>query len=258
MENPFVHSCLIATAITLSIAVILLLGSGLNQINGQNLSLKNCELYINNSQTLKNSMDCDFTNGLIINSNNVNLNLNNAAIMGAGYLNHYTGILISNKSNITLQGDGIVGHFGTGLLIENSTNIDVSSVNFTGNDVSILVKNSSNIKIENDSLYTNTAGVKFYNIHGSSISSNYFESNDISAISLFFSDNNTLSNNSISSSLNGIYIDPKSTNITTDSNQFYRSFGVDINLGNGGKFNQLPNQIFNNSCHITIPELLCK
>jgi parallel beta-helix repeat protein len=206
---------------------------------------------------LQNSLVCNYENGIIINSDNVTLDLNSSSLLGSGYLNPYTGIIIANKSNIIIKGNGIVGHYQTGILIDNSSNIDISSLNLTANDMSILAKNSSHIMIDNNNLYTNTAGVKFYNVDNSSISNNYFESNDISAISLFTSKNNTLSNNSISSSLNGIYLDSISQNITIDTNLFYRIFGVDINLGNGGKINQSLNQIFNNACHLTIPQLLC-
>ena len=128
-----------------------------------------------------------------------------------------------------------MGHYQSGILINNSTNIDISSPNPTANEISILAKNSSHIKIDNNNLYTNTAGVKFYNVDNSSITNNCFESNDISAISLFRSKNSTPSNNSVSSSLNGIYLDPQSQNITIDTNRFNRSFGVGINLGNGDK-----------------------
>lgn len=237
--------------------VVLFYELGFNQINGQNLSSTDCNVQMNHSQALKDPIVCDHENGIIINSDDVTLDLNNQTILGPGYLNPYTGVSISDQSNISLKGGGTVGHYQTGILIDNSTNIDISSLNFTGNEVSILVRNSSHIKIHDNNIYTNTAGVKSYDINNSSISNNYFESNDISAISLFFSKNNTLSNNSISSSLNGIYLDPKSQNITIVYNQFYRSFGVDINLGNGGKTNQSLNQIINNTCHVTIPELLC-
>jgi hypothetical protein len=58
-------------------------------------------------------------------------------------LNPYTGILISNKENITLTGNGIVGHFQIGAYINNSKNVNISIVNFTGNEVSIYAANPS-------------------------------------------------------------------------------------------------------------------
>ena len=58
--------------------------------------------------------------------------------------------------------------------------------------------------------------------------------------------------------LNGIFIDTKSTYTSLNSNHFTRSFGVDINIGNGGKFNEIGNSISNNTCSISIPEKLCK
>jgi parallel beta-helix repeat protein len=121
-------------------------------------------------------------------------------------LNPYNGILISNKENITLTANGIVGHFQIGAYINNSKNVDMSIVNFTENEVSIYAANSSGILIDNNQFYTNTAGIKFYSIGDSVISNNAFDSNDISSISLFGSRDNVINDNLISSSLNGIFV----------------------------------------------------
>jgi parallel beta-helix repeat protein len=230
--------------------------------SGQNVnpdaSLFNCDSYDGKFYTLNESLDCDSENGIAINTNNTVINLNNFSILGSGYLNPYTGILISNKENVTLTGNGIVGHFQIGVYINNSKNVDISIVNFTGNEISVYVANSSGILIANNQFYTNTAGIKFYTIGDSVISNNTFDSNDISSISLFGSHDNIINDNLISSSLNGIFVDTKSTNTSLNSNHFTRSFGVDINIGNGGKFNEIANSISNNTCSISIPETLCR
>ncbi len=230
--------------------------------SGQNVnpdaSLFNCDSYDDKFYTLNQSLDCDSENGIAINTNNTVINLNNFSILGSGYLNPYIGILISNKENVTLTGNGIVGHFQIGVYINNSKNVDISIVNFTGNEISVYVANSSGILIANNQFYTNTAGIKFYTIGDSVISNNTFDSNDISSISLFGSHDNMINDNLISSSLNGIFVDTKSTNTSLNSNHFTRSFGVDINIGNGGKFNEIANSISNNTCSISIPETLCR
>lgn len=221
-------------------------------------SLFTCDSYVGKFYTLNESLDCDFENGIAINTNNTVINFNNSSILGSGYLNPYTGILISNKENVTLIGNGIVGHFQIGVYINNSKNVDISVVNFTGNKISIYAANSSGISIDDNQFYTNTAGIKFYTIGDSVISSNWFDSNDISSISLFGSHDNIINDNLISSSLNGIFVDTKSTNNSLKSNHFTRNFGVDINIGNGGKFNEIDNSISNNTCSISIPETLCR
>lgn len=86
---------------------------------------------------------------------------------------------------------------------------------------------------------------------------NYFESNDNSDIALFKSKYSTLSNNSIFSGLNEIYLDSKGQNNTLDANGFRKSFELDLNLGNGGKINQSFDMVFNNTCRVTIPESSC-
>ena len=111
--------------------------------SGQNVhpdaSLFKCDSYVSEFYTLNKSLDCDFENGIAINTNNTVINLNNFSILGSGYLNPYIGILISNKENVTLTGNGIVGHFQIGVYINNSKNVDISIVNFTGNEISIYV-----------------------------------------------------------------------------------------------------------------------
>ena len=223
-----------------------------------NASLFTCDTYVGRFYTLNESLDCDFENSIAINTNNTVINLNNSSILGSGYLNPYTGILISNKENVTLTGNGIVGHFQIGVYIDNSKNVNISIVNFTGNEVSIHAANSSGILIDNNQFYTNTAGIKSYSIGDSVISNNAFDSNDISSISLFGSHDNIINGNLISSSLNGIFVDIKSTNTSLNSNHFTRSFGVDINIGNGGKFDEIDNSISNNTCSISISETLCR
>ena len=206
---------------------------------------------------LNNSINCDFMNGIIINSSNTRVDFNSSSLLGSGYLNPYTGILMLGSSNITLRGDGSVGHFDTGVLINNTKNVNISNMDFTGNKVSIMVINSSEISITNNYLYTNTVGIKFHNVNSSFISTNSFDSNDISGISFFGSYNDIVDNNLISSSLNGIFLDANSNNITINANMFTRNFGVEINLGDGKTTNETLNLIFNNTCTISIPESIC-
>jgi len=187
----------------------------------------------------------------------MNFDFNSYSLLGSGYLNPHTGILISNVSNINLHGDGRIGHFDIGVLINNSKNVNVTNMNFTGNKVSIKVINSSDIFITNNYLYTNTAGIKFYNVNSSIISANSLDSNDMSSISIFGSYGDKITNNFISSSLNGMFMDTKSNNITINSNIFTRNFGVEINLGDGKETLEPLNLLFNNTCTISIPESIC-
>ena len=165
--------------------------------------------------------------------------------------------MISNISNVTIQGDGLIGHFATGILVNNSKNVYISNINFTGNEVSIKIVNSSGITITDNYLFTDTVGIKFYNVNNSVVLNNFLDSNDIAAISLFESYDNIINNNLISSSLNGIFIDDKSDNITISSNAFTRNFGVEVNIGNGKEINEPLSLVSNNTCIISIPESIC-
>ncbi len=216
-----------------------------------------CNKSVEKAYILNYSTSCDYINGITISNSNTNFDFNESSLLGSGYLNPHMGILISNVSNITLYGDGRIGHFDTGVLINNSKNVNVSNMNFTGNKVSIKVINSSDVYITNNYLSTNTAGIKFYNVNNSIISANSFDSNDISGISLFGSYDDKIANNFISSSLNGVFVDTNSNNITIDSNKFKRNFGVEINLGDGKETIEPLNLVSNNTCTISIPESIC-
>ena len=233
-------------------------GFGSAQQSIEDPSSKFCGKSVNKSHYfLNNSISCDFKNGIIINNSNTNFDFNSSSLLGSGYLSPYTGILISNVSNVTIQGDGQIGHFATGLVVNNSKNVYISDINFTGNEDSIRVINSSGILIIDNYLYTNTAGIKFHNVNNSVVLTNFFDSNDIAAISLFESYDNIIGNNLISSSLNGIFIDNMSNNITINSNVFTRNFGVEVNIGNGKEINEPLNLVSNNTCTISIPEFIC-
>ena len=232
-------------------------GFGFSQLSIEDPIFTFCNKNIEENLILNNSNSCDYVNGIIINKSNINLDFNSSSILGSGYLNPYIGISISDVSNITLHGDGRIGHFDTGVIINNSKNVNISKMNFTGNKVSIKIINSSEIIITNNFLYTNTAGIKFYNVNSSLVSANFFDSNDISGISLFDSYNGEIINNAISSSLNGIFVDTNSNNITINSNTFTRNFGVEINLGDGKEIIEPLNLVSNNTCTISIPESIC-
>jgi parallel beta-helix repeat protein len=261
LRNCILHTFVVIFAlffVLLYVEVVFEVEPASGQNMGPDANLFRCAFHVDKFYTLNESLDCDFKNGIAINTNNTVINLNNFSILGSGYLNPYIGILISNKENITLRGTGTVGHFQIGVYVNNSKNVDISRINFTGNEISIYSANSSDIIIDNNRFYTNTAGIKFYTIGDSVISNNVFDSNDISSISLLGSHNNIVDDNLISSSLNGMFVDTKSTNTSLNSNHFTRSFGVDINIGNGGKFKEIEYSISNNTCAISIPETLCK
>ncbi len=92
--------------------------------SGQNVnpdvSLFTYDSYVGKFYMLNESLDCDFENGIAINTNNTIFNPNNSSILGSGYVNPYTGILISNKESVTLTGNEIVSHFQIGVYINNS------------------------------------------------------------------------------------------------------------------------------------------
>ena len=52
-----------------------------------NASLFTCDSYVGKYYTLNESLDCDFENGIAINTNYTVINLNNFSILGSGYLN---------------------------------------------------------------------------------------------------------------------------------------------------------------------------
>ena len=106
-------------------------GSGSAQLSIEDPNSKICDKSVNKSHYfLNHSISCDFINGLIINNSNINFDFNSSSPIGSGYLSPYTGILISNISNVTIQGDGRIGHFARGVLVNNSKNVYILNLNF--------------------------------------------------------------------------------------------------------------------------------
>lgn len=229
----------------------------LAQSSNQDLETNNCGFQNRFDFVLQRSIYCYYQNAIYINNSNIELNLNKSSITGSGYLYPHYGVIISDKENITIKGPGKIAHFQVGILIENSKKINISSINLTGNEISVLIKNSSEIYLDKNQLYTNTAGIKGKFLDNSIISNSYFDSNDLYSVAIFSSYQNKIYKNNISSSLNSVFMDKYSFHNSVDSNHFLKSSGSDINYGNGAKVNKLDNFISNNTCFLSIPDGLC-
>ena len=71
--------------IEVDVEIALELASGQNMVPDANLFP--CVSHFGKFYSLNHSLDCDFKNGIAINTNNTVINLDNFSISGSGYLN---------------------------------------------------------------------------------------------------------------------------------------------------------------------------
>ncbi len=148
------------------------------------------------------------------NVSNSNINQNNLSDSGGNGLN------IDNSKNVSVNKNKISNNNYSGIDVLDSSNIGINSNNVINNNLSGLsVYSSKNVSVTNNSLNNNEYGAYLSNTYNVNITHNQINKNHINGISLEDTTENTyISQNNISSNVNGIYIDSYSVNDTIISN----------------------------------------
>jgi hypothetical protein len=79
----------------------------------------------------------------------------------------------------------------------------------------------------------------------------------LAGVTLVNSAENVLDFNTITGSVNGVFLDGQSTNNNVNTNTIVQNSGVDINNGNGLPTNINANIFTDNLCHTSVPDGLC-
>lgn len=195
-----------------------------------------CEQTIIADLTLTHDLVCS-GNGLSIGASDVTLKLNGHSIIGPSRALPVSGVSVIGVSDIEIVGPGTITNFRTGILIQNSYDVEVSHVTIRENGAAspffastsggIRVVTSHDIEIEESKIVANQdAGIKLVGSTGVEIEENKIQAN---GAGIYFSGavstGNTIEENKIV--WNGIGIRGPIAGNTIEDNKFKYN-GVDF------------------------------
>ncbi|NWG11749.1 right-handed parallel beta-helix repeat-containing protein [Candidatus Bathyarchaeota archaeon] len=158
------------------------------------------------------------TSGIIVQRNNILLNGSHHYLTGTYATNCY-GLLLSSVSNVTIK-NLIVDHFYIAMLLISSSNNTIADNIFTNNLEGIYLSyySCNNTILRNSVSETFGDGVLLEQSFDNTIASNSFENNGAS-VSLFSSNNNSISHNTVVDSIfYGIWLGDSYYNIIVNNN----------------------------------------
>jgi parallel beta-helix repeat protein len=214
-----------------------------------------CGQVVRESVTLSANLECS-TDGLIAGANDITIDLNGFTIAGPGGESSKVGIMLANNDNVQVTG-GTVKGFQAGVLNTGGSDNTVSKVTFTENQIAIFNTGAINTNIETNNMFSNSIGVASHSSTGTKLHQNMLTDNQLAGVTLVNSAENVLDFNTITGSVNGVFLDGQSTNNNVNTNTIVQNSGVDINNGNGLPTNINENIFTDNLCHTSVPDGLC-
>jgi parallel beta-helix repeat protein len=214
-----------------------------------------CGQVVRESVTLSANLECS-TDGLIAGANDITIDLNGFTIAGPGGESSKVGIMLANNDNVQVTG-GTVKGFQAGVLNTGGSDNTVSKVTFTENQIAIFNTGAINTNIETNNMFSNSIGVASHSSTGTKLHQNMLTDNQLAGVTLVNSAENVLDFNTITGSVNGVFLDGQSTNNNVNTNTIVQNSGVDINNGNGLPTNINANGFSDNLCHTSVPDGLC-
>ncbi|HYO06390.1 MAG TPA: right-handed parallel beta-helix repeat-containing protein [Phototrophicaceae bacterium] len=214
-----------------------------------------CGQVVRESVTLSANLECS-TDGLIAGANGITIDLNGFTIAGPGGESSKVGIMLANNDNVQVTG-GTVKGFQAGVLNTGGSGNTISKVTFTENQIAIFNTGAKNTNIETNNMFSNSIGVASHSSTGTQLHQNMLTDNQLAGVTLVNSAENVLDFNTITGSVNGVFLDGQSTNNNVNTNTIVQNSGVDINNGNGLPTNINANIFTDNLCHTSVPDGLC-
>src|SRR5918998_148857 len=214
-----------------------------------------CGQVVKESVTLSANLECS-TDGLIAGADGITINLNGFTIAGPGGESSKVGIMLANNDNVQVTGGTLKG-FQAGVLNTGGSGNTISKVTFTENQIAIFNTGAINTNIETNNMFSNSIGVASHSSTGTQLHQNMLTDNQLAGVTLVNSAENVLDFNTITGSVNGVFLDGQSTNNNVNTNTIVQNSGVDINNGNGLPTNINANGFSDNLCHTSVPDVLC-
>jgi parallel beta-helix repeat protein len=214
-----------------------------------------CGQVVTESVTLSANLECS-TDGLIAGADGITINLNGFTIAGPGGESSKVGIMLANNDNVQVTG-GTVKGFQAGVLNTGGSGNTISKVTFTENQIAVFNTGAKNTNIETNNMFSNSIGVASHSSTGTKLHQNMLTDNQLAGVTLVNSAENVLDFNTITGSVNGVFLDGQSANNNVNTNTIVQNSGVDINNGNGLPTNINANGFSDNLCHTSVPDGLC-
>jgi parallel beta-helix repeat protein len=214
-----------------------------------------CGQVIRESVKLSSNLECS-TDGIIAGADGITIDLNGFTISGPGGESSKVGIMLANNDNVQVMGGTIKG-FQAGVLNTGGSGNTISKVTFTENQIAVFNTGAKNTNIETNNMFSNSIGVASHSSTGTKLHQNMLTDNQLAGVTLVNSAENVLDFNTITGSVNGVFLDGQSTENNVNTNTIVQNSGVDINNGNGLPTNINENIFTDNLCHTSVPDGLC-
>jgi parallel beta-helix repeat protein len=214
-----------------------------------------CGQVVRESVTLSANLECS-TEGLIAGADGITIDLNGFTIAGPGGESSKVGIMLANNDDVKVTGGTIKG-FQAGVLNTGGSGNTISKVTFTENQIAIFNTGAKNTGIETNNMFSNSIGVASHSSTGTKLHQNMLTDNQLAGVTLVNSAENVLDFNTITGSVNGVFLDGQSANNNVNTNTIVQNSGVDINNGNGLPTPLNANGFTDNLCHTSVPDGLC-
>jgi parallel beta-helix repeat protein len=209
----------------------------------------------NESYILDRDVECN-SDGLIVGTGNVVINLNGHTIDGSGIDSQRVGIAVPHNKNVMIKGPGTIKNFQAGILITGSEKTQIGGIKFEANKIGIFMTGSMGSVVENNNITNNTIGIASHSSTEASLSGNNIIKNELAGITLVKTDTSELFANNVSGSRNGIFLDAQSGLNNIFNNTASRN-DIDINNSDGLSLKFNGNQVLNNTCAVSQPAGSC-
>jgi parallel beta-helix repeat protein len=219
-----------------------------------------CGQVITQNVTLTSNLNCVESDGLIVSTSGIVIDLNGHTISGPDVnsqenTSSKVGIMVPNVNNVIIK-DGTIEGFQAGIMMTGSQNIDLSEIVTKNNQIGLFSSGASIVNAHLSILMNNQIGFAGHSTQQLNIENNILYQNTLVGITLVNSDNAVVTLNSITESENGLYVDNQSNNNNVNFNNVLLN-NIDINNANGLPVNTNVNTYDQNNCMNSNPSGIC-
>jgi parallel beta-helix repeat protein len=214
-----------------------------------------CGQVIRGNVKLVSNLICN-TDGLIVGTGDIKIDLNGFSIMGPGKNSNKVGIMVGGQTNVNIIGYGSISGFQSGIYIAGSKGIKTENLNLNNNKIAVYITGTSSANINGNMLNNNTIGIASHSNNQTTIKYNLLNENDLSGITFINSADSVINGNNIINSTNGIFLDAQSSQNKVDFNNVFNNV-LDMNNANNLPLNINNNSFTNNNCLTSLPSGLC-